>query len=62
MLHNVVIGHSTIHNTSHADHKKSCMVSISMRAHGSDPIVMVLYLGALWAAGAPLKSTLKRFQ
>jgi len=44
-----------IHAASHVDHEKRvARISISMHACGSVPIVIVLPLATLWAAGAPL--------
>lgn len=50
-----------MHAASHADHEKNvAWVSISIHACGSVPIVMVLRLGALRAAGA-LKTQLSDY-
>ena len=44
-----------IHAASHVDHEKRvAWVSISMHACGCVPVLMVLHLAALQAAGAPL--------
>ena len=59
-LHDLVLTRvwpPTIHATSHVDHERRfAWVSVFMHAYDPVPIVMVLRLEVLRAAGAPLKS------